>query len=60
MKVDFEDFRSIDMLVDSEKNIVIFPIREQMGTVIFWYCFCASSKRNILIFKRCIPELLSA
>ncbi len=26
MKVDFEDFRSIDMLVDCEKNIVIFPV----------------------------------
>ncbi len=26
MKVDFEDFRTIIMLVDCEKNIVIFPI----------------------------------
>lgn len=28
MKVDLEDFRKIQMLIDQEKNIVIFPISE--------------------------------
>ncbi len=35
----------------------MFPPKYYLGMVIFGTVLCASSKRNILTFTKCIPEL---